>query len=115
MLIQDLSKYLKRYFSTKLIFLLDMIMSFGASVITLYLMNIITVRDLLALKPACLWLGGSLFFSFIFILVFRTNRIIIRHTTIREFAKFAHNALPGYNFLKISKNHSFSQAPTLQR
>lgn len=89
MLIQDLSKYLKRYFSTKLIFLLDMIMSFGASVITLYLMNIITVRDLLALKPACLWLGGSLFFSFIFILVFRTNRIIIRHTTIREFAKFA--------------------------
>ena len=89
MLIQDLSKYLKRYFSTKLIFLLDMIMSFGASVITLYLMNIITVRDLLALKPACLWLGGSLFFSFVFILVFRTNRIIIRHTTIREFAKFA--------------------------
>ena len=55
---------------------------------TLYLTNLITVRNLLALKPTVLWIGGSALFSFIFIWAFRTYRIIIRHTTIREFGKF---------------------------
>ncbi len=88
MFIKNLRKYLNRYLSTKFIFLLDMMMAVGASMITLFLVNIITVRDLLTLKPTVLWLGGSVIFSFIFIWVFRTYRIIIRHTTIREFGKF---------------------------
>lgn len=88
MLFKNLTKYLNRYLSTKFIFLIDMAMSCCASLITLYLVNIITVRDLLALKPAVLWLGSSFFFSFIFIWVFRTYRIIIRHMTIRELGRF---------------------------
>lgn len=88
MLFNNLTKYLNRYLSTKFIFLIDMTMSCCASLITLYLVNIITVRDLLALKPVVLWLGSSFFFSFIFIWVFRTYRIIIRHMTIRELGRF---------------------------
>lgn len=88
MLLNNLTKYLNKYISTKLIFLVDMAVSCCASLITLYLVNIITVRDLLALRPAVLWLGSSFFFSFIFIWVFRTYRIIIRHMTIRELARF---------------------------
>lgn len=93
MLLNNLTKYLNKYISTKLIFLVDMAVSFCASLITLYLVNIITVRDLLALRPAVLWLGSSFFFSFIFIWVFRTYRIIIRHMTIRELARFVMVAL----------------------
>lgn len=93
MLLNNLTKYLNKYISTKLIFLVDMAVSCCASLITLYLVNIITVRDLLALRPAVLWLGSSFFFSFIFIWVFRTYRIIIRHMTIRELARFVMVAL----------------------
>lgn len=93
MLLNNLTKYLYKYISTKLIFLVDMAVSCCASLITLYLVNIITVRDLLALRPAVLWLGSSFFFSFIFIWVFRTYRIIIRHMTIRELARFVMVAL----------------------
>ena len=93
MLLNNLTKYLYKYISTKLIFLVDMAVSCCASLITLYLVNIITVRDLLDLRPAVLWLGSSFFFSFIFIWVFRTYRIIIRHMTIRELARFVMVAL----------------------
>lgn len=93
MLLNNLTKYLNKYISTKLIFLVDMAVSCCASLITLYLVNIITVRDLLDLRPAVLWLGSSFFFSFIFIWVFRTYRIIIRHMTIRELARFVMVAL----------------------
>ena len=85
---KNLRKYLNRYVSTKFIFLLDMLLSVISSMVTLYLTNIITVRNLLTLRPAGLWIGGSVLFSFIFIWAFRTYRIIVRHTTIREFGKF---------------------------
>ena len=87
-IIKNLSQYLNRYFSTKIIFLLDMIMSLAASLLTLYLMDIITVRELLELRPAVVWLGSSFIFSFIFIWAFRIYSIIIRHMTLREMSRF---------------------------
>jgi FlaA1/EpsC-like NDP-sugar epimerase len=88
MLQTSLSKYLTRFISSKIIFLLDLMVSMGASFITIYLVNIITVRNLLAMRPFGIWMGSSFLFSFIFIWALHTNRIIIRHTTIREFGKF---------------------------
>lgn len=87
-IIKNLSQYLHRYFSTKIIFLLDMIMSLAASLLTLYLVDIITVRELLELRPAVVWLGSSFIFSFIFIWAFRIYSIIIRHMTLREMSRF---------------------------
>ena len=88
MLQTSLSKYLTRFISSKIIFLLDLMVSMGSSFITIYLVNIITVRNLLAMRPFGIWMGSSFLFSFIFIWALHTNRIIIRHTTIREFGKF---------------------------
>ena len=88
MIFSSLRKYLTKYISSKMIFLLDLMVSMGSSFIKIYLVNIITVRNLLTLKPFILWMGASFLFSFIFIWVLHTNRIIIRHPTIREFGKF---------------------------
>ena len=88
MLQTSLSKYLTRFISSKIIFLLDLMVSMASSFITIYLVNIITVRNLLAMRPFGIWMGSSFLFSFIFIWALHTNRIIIRHTTIREFGKF---------------------------
>lgn len=88
MIYKNLRKYLNSYISTRLVFVLDLIMSFGASQLTLYLVNNITVRNLFELKPLGIWLASSFLFSFIFIWAFRTYRIIIRHMTIKELSRF---------------------------
>lgn len=85
----NFNSYLNRYLSTKFIFALDTIVSCGASFLTLLLVDIITVRDLLEFRPVLIWLSSSLFFSLFFIWVFHTNRIIIRHMTIRDLGRFA--------------------------
>ena len=86
--VQALHKYLNKYLSARIVFLLDMIVSLAASLLTLILVNVITVRSLLALRPAGIWLMCSFFFSFIFIWAVRTYRIIIRHMTLRELGRF---------------------------
>lgn len=83
-----LTKYVHRYISPFTIFLIDMFVSVMSSLVVLLLVNRITVRDLWTLQPLLLWLGSSALFSMIFILVLRTNMIIIRHMTIREFGRF---------------------------
>ena len=88
MLQTSLSKYLTSFISSKIIFLLDLMVSMGSSFITICLVNIITVRNLLTMRPFGIWMGSSFLFSFIFIWALHTNRFIIRHTTIREFGKF---------------------------
>lgn len=88
MIYKNLRKYLNSYISTRLVFILDLIMSFGASLLTLYLVNNITVRNLFEPKPLGIWLASSFLFSLIFIWAFRTYRIIIRHMTIKELSRF---------------------------
>lgn len=83
-----LNKYINRYLSTKVVFVLDMLMSLAASFVTLLLVNIITTKSLLALNVSVVWMLACLLYSFIFIWVFRTYRIIIRHMTIREMGRF---------------------------
>lgn len=87
-ILKTLNKYLNRYLSTKVVFLLDMIVSLAASALTLFLVNIITVRSLLDLRPFLIWMVSSFCFSFIFIWCLRTYRIVIRHMTFRELGRF---------------------------
>ena len=87
-ILKTLNKYLNRYLSTKVVFLLDMIVSLAASALTLFLVNIITVRSLLDVRPFLIWMVSSFCFSFIFIWCLRTYRIVIRHMTFRELGRF---------------------------
>lgn len=78
---------LDRFFSTKLILAIDMLVSFSASVCTLvfvrYLMSETAVTNTFAL----IWLGLSIILSLVFFIAFHTYRTIVRHTTLKEFAK----------------------------
>jgi FlaA1/EpsC-like NDP-sugar epimerase len=65
-----------------------MLVSLVASFVMLLLVNIITVKSLLALRPLGVWMTSSFVFSFIFIWAIRTYRIIIRHMTIRALGRF---------------------------
>ena len=87
-LIKKLNLYVSKYLSTKVVFALDMLMSLAASLITLVLVNFFVPVDLLGIRSVSIWIGMSFISSFFLIWGFRTYRIIIRHTTIREFGRF---------------------------
>ena len=91
---KTLNKYVNKYLSTRLVFLIDMALSLVASLLAMVLVNVF-FHDigLIRFRPMAAWLGPSFVFSFIAIWALRTYRIIIRHTTIKELAKYGVVAL----------------------
>ena len=83
-----LRKYLTKYLSTRMVFLVDMIMSFAASCCTIMLIKLISNDDILFTDQSAVWLVSSFVFSFAFIWGLKTYRIIIRHSTIKELGSF---------------------------
>ena len=96
--INALSKYINKYLSTRLVFFIDMCISLLASLLALVLVDVLFHETVLITRGlVAIWMSTSAIFSFLFIWVLRTYRIIIRHTTLRDLAKFVLVAL-----LKVS-------------
>ncbi len=83
-----LKGYMTKYLSTRIVFLVDMIMSMLASVGTILLIKMFNMNDFLFNDQSIVWLGAAFVFSFTFIWLLRTYRIIIRHSTLKELGRF---------------------------
>ena len=91
---KTLGKYINKYLSTRLVFALDMCLSLLASLLALVLVDMfVKDMDLIRFKSFATWAGSGVVLSFIAILGLRTYRIIIRHTTLKDLAKFGFVAL----------------------
>ena len=66
-IISLLRTYLTKYLSTKIVFLVDMIMSVSASIGTILLVKLMSVNDFLFTDESAVWLICSALFSFSFI------------------------------------------------
>ena len=87
--LKGLSKYINKYLSTRLVFLIDLCLSLVASLVALILVKVVIPDAVLFTRDSVvIWMGASLVFSFLFIWLLRTYRIIIRHTTLKDLAKF---------------------------
>ena len=73
--------------------MLDLLLSVLASMIMLGLLKFIVSESFFSIRVVGVWTFSSLVFSFLFIWIFHTYRIIIRHTTIKELGLFAAVAL----------------------
>ena len=78
---------LDRFFNSKLVLAIDLFVSFSASVCTLVFVRFLLSEDGLTTGFALTWLGLSFVLSLVFFIVFKTYRTIIRHSTLKEFAK----------------------------
>lgn len=87
-LIKVLNDYASKYMSTRVVFILDMLMSLTASLIAVLLVKLFVSIDMLNTILAFTWLASSFLVSFFLIWAFRTYRIIIRHMSLKDFAKF---------------------------
>lgn len=82
------ASFISKYVSTRIIFLLDMIMSVVASFATVVFVDAFLYLGDFHWKLYAFWTGLSFIFSFIFIWQLRTYRIIVRHMTLKEMAMF---------------------------
>ena len=78
---------LDRFFSSKLILAIDLFVSLSASICTLIFVKVMLSSYSLTTSFFMTWLGLSLLFSFVYFFVLKTYRTIIRHSTLKEFAK----------------------------
>ena len=78
---------LDHYVSSRLILALDLLISVGASIISLLLANALLGSEILTWRLVGLWLGCSLVFSWIAFVLLQTHKSIIRHATLRELAR----------------------------
>ena len=87
-LLKKLNQYVSKYLNTRVIFAIDMVMSFLASLIAILVVKLFVPSDVLGVGATTVWMVTSAIASFFLIWSLRTYRIIIRHMTIREFGRF---------------------------
>ena len=78
---------LDRFFNSKLVLAIDLFVSLSASICTLMFVKVMLSSVGLTVPFIMTWLGLSLGFSLLYFFVFKTYRTIIRHSTLKEFAK----------------------------
>ena len=81
--------HLDRFFNSKLVLAIDLFVSFSASVCTLVFVRFLLSDNDLTASFGLTWLGLSFVLSFAYFYAFKTYRTIIRHSTLREFAKIS--------------------------
>lgn len=79
--------HLERYFSSKLILCIDLAISVMASSVALIIVHLLFGDDV-SNRFALVWLGGATVFSLLMYYTLKTYRSVIRHSTLREIAKF---------------------------
>ena len=78
---------LDRFFSSKLILAIDLIVSVASSIFTLMFVRLMLSGADYSGRFMAVWIILSLILSFVCFFVLRTYRTIIRHSTLKEFAK----------------------------
>lgn len=78
---------LDRFFNSKLILAIDLLVSLSASICMLLFSRFLLWESALTPGFALSWCAMSVGFSLLFFIWLRTYRTIVRHTTLKEFAK----------------------------
>ncbi len=79
--------YVRKYLSTRIVLCLDLLASLVASGMALWLAKAQFANLSIDGNTALWWLAGAFVSSWIFFIVFRTYRSIIRHSTLRTLAR----------------------------
>ena len=76
-----------RFFNSKLVLAIDLLVSFSASICTLIFVRFMLSDHALTTGFGLAWLALSFVLSLAYFIAFKTYRTIIRHSTLKEFAK----------------------------
>lgn len=85
----NIKKYLTRYISTKTVFVMDVFLCAIASFLSALFAELVVGGGVFSIFHCFIWVVLSALTSALFVWQFKTYRIIIRHTTLRQLARFA--------------------------
>lgn len=105
-ILKRLQSYTDRYLSTKVVFIVDILISLAASLCTIFLIHVFN-HDVMDLDQTTLWFGASLVLSGFFFYLFRTFGIIIRHSTLKQLVRFVYATFSKSAFLAFVYGCSF--------
>ncbi len=92
-LINKLSRYFSEYLDSRIIFALDFLLSFFASVAILLLMWAVLPAGKIAATFAISWVISSMVATIVVMLLFKNYRAIIRHSSLRDLISFVWESL----------------------
>ncbi|MBR2128124.1 MAG: polysaccharide biosynthesis protein [Bacteroidales bacterium] len=78
---------LDRFFSSKLILAIDLLASVSASICTLIFVKVLLSDTAVSFGFSTTWIALGFVFSLLYFFLLKTYRTIIRHSTLKEFAK----------------------------
>lgn len=84
----SLSRYVTEFLSPRIVFAIDLSFSLLASGIALFPGIFLYDTSHITLPIAITWMCGSLVFSCVAMLLFRTYKVIVRHTSLRDLANY---------------------------
>lgn len=87
-IIEKFYKYISKYLSTKLVFIMDLCLSFAATVLTWLFAVVFLKADVFRGSFTLLWLIASVVASVIAFLLSRSYKMIIRHSSFRDIFKY---------------------------
>lgn len=105
-ILKRLQSYTDRYLSTKVVFIVDILVSLAASLCTIFLIHVLN-HDVMDFDKTTLWFGASLVLSGFFFYLFRTFGIIIRHSTLKQLVHFVYATFSKSAFLAFVYGCSF--------
>ncbi|MCR4824645.1 MAG: polysaccharide biosynthesis protein [Bacteroidales bacterium] len=83
-----LARYITEYLDSKAIFALDLVLSVAASAVVLLTLNFFATDVYYHGSFALRWMAASLIASVAAMLLFRSYELIVRHTTLRDLARY---------------------------
>ena len=105
-ILKRLQSYTDRYLSTKVVFIVDILVSLAASLCTIFLIHVLN-HDVMDFDQTTLWFVASLVLSGFFFYLFRTFGIIIRHSTLKQLVRFVYATFSKSFFLAFVYGCSF--------
>ena len=79
---------MSEFLSPRIIFGVDLMLSVLASALVLFFLTVFSEVEPFSGYFIAWWLGGSLVFSIVAMLIFRSYNVIVRHSTLRDLANF---------------------------
>ncbi len=80
-----ISKYASDHVDPKIIFVLDFMISLMSSFVVVLLLNFLARTDYYSGSFALWWLGGSVVFSMVMMIVCKSYNVVVRYATFRDF------------------------------
>ncbi len=84
-----IKKYLSEYLDSRIVFIMDFVLSIVSSAAVFFILGAVTIEGYGTWQFAWLWFGSAIVATIVAMMLFKTFKIIIRHSALKDYTRFA--------------------------